>query len=53
MKNPTEVTLEHSSNVIRYSNDENIFSHTFLLTNAQVSRLHRGFANGSSANITL
>ena len=35
------------------SNDENNFPHKLLLTNTQVSRLHKAFANGSSANIKL
>ena len=33
------------------SNDENNFSRKLLLTNKQVSRLHKAFANNSSANI--
>ena len=33
------------------SNDENNFSYKLLLTNKQVSRLHKAFANNSSANI--
>ena len=39
--NNTEVTLKISSNVIGDSNDENNFLHKLLLTNAQVSRLHK------------
>ena len=42
-----------SSNLIRNFNDENNFRHKFLLTNTQVSRLRKAFANGSSANIKL
>ena len=33
------------------SNDETNFPHTLLLTDTQVSRLCKGFANGSSANV--
>ena len=41
IRNNTEVTLKISSNVIGDSNDENNFLHKLLLTNAQVSRLHK------------
>ena len=50
IKNSTEVTLKPSSNVVSDSNDENNFPHKLLLTNTQVSRLRKAFANGSSAN---
>ena len=53
IKNDTEVTLKVSSNVVGDSNDENNFRHKLLLTNTQVSRLCKAFANGSSANIKL
>ena len=53
IKNSTEITLKISSNVVGDSNDENNFSHKLLLTNTQVSRLCKAFANGSSANIKL
>ena len=33
------------------SNDEANFTHKLLLANTQISRLCKGFANGSSANI--
>ena len=33
------------------SNDDTNFPHNLLLTDKQVSRLGKGFANGSSANI--
>ena len=48
-----KVTLKISSNVVGDSNDENIFPHKLLLTNTQVSKLRKAFANGSSANIKL
>ena len=51
MKNGTKVTLKLSSNVIGDSNDENNFPHKLSLTNTQVSRLCKAFANNSSANI--
>ena len=53
IKNDTEVILKISSNVAGDSNDKSNFSHKLLLTNTQVSMLHKGFANASSANIKL
>ena len=53
IKNGFEVTLNLSSNVIGVSNDETNFRHKLLLTDAQVSRFRKTFANNSSANITL
>ena len=53
MKNGNEVTLKLSSIVIGDSNDENNFPHKLLLTNTQVSKLCKAFANNSSANIKL
>ena len=40
-------------NVVGDSNDENNFPHKLLLTNTQVSKLRKAFANNSSANIKL
>ena len=51
IKNGTKVTLRLSSNVFGDSNDENNFPHKLLLTNTQVSRLRKAFANDSSASI--
>ena len=51
IKNWTQVTLRLSSNVVGNSNDENKFPRKLLLTNTQVLKLHKAFANGSSANI--
>ena len=51
IKNGTAVTLALSSNDVGDSNDGKKFPHKLLLTNTQVSRLHKAFANGSSANI--
>ena len=53
IKNGTEVTLKLPLNVVVDSTDENNFSHKLLLTNTQVSRLRKVFANNSSANIKL
>ena len=49
IENNTEVTFENVGD----SNDENNFPHKLLLTNTQVSRLRKAFANNSSANIKL
>ena len=38
-------------NVPDYSGDENNFPHKLLLTNTQVSKLCKTFANNSSPNI--
>ena len=53
IKNGTKVTLKMSSNIVGDSVDENNFPHKLLLSNTQVSRLHKAFANNSSANIKL
>ena len=45
-KNNTEVTLKISSNAVGDSNDENNFGYKLLLTNTQVSKLCKAFANG-------
>ena len=47
IKNDTEVTLKISSNVVGDFNDENTFLHKLLLTNTQVLKLRKAFANGS------
>ena len=51
IKNGTEVTLNLPSDVTGNSNDETIFPHKLLLTNTQVSKICKAFANGSLANI--
>ena len=53
INNGTEVNFKVSSNFIGDSNDDNNFLHKLLLTNTNVSRLRKAFANGSSANIKL
>ena len=45
IKNGTEVTLKIFSNVVGDSNDENNIPHKLLLTNTQVSKLCKAFAN--------
>ena len=49
IKNGTQVTWKLSLNVVGDSKDDN-FSHKLLLTDTQVSRIRKAFANGSSAN---
>ena len=51
IKNSTEVTLNLSSNIVGESNGETNFSHELLLTNTQISKICKAFANSSSANI--
>ena len=51
IKNETEVTLNLSSNIIGYCNDENSFPNQLLLINTQVSKLRKAFSNGLSVNI--
>ena len=53
IKNGTKVTLKISSNVVGDSNDENNFPHKLSLTDTQILKLHKIFANNSSANIKL
>ena len=47
-KNETNVTLNLSSNLIGSSDDETNFPHKFLLTNTQISKTYKVFANGLS-----
>ena len=49
--NGTDVTLNLSSNLIGNSNDETNFPDKLLLTNTQISKIGKAFANGSSTNI--
>ena len=51
IKNGTEVTLNLLSNLTGNSNYETNFLHKLLLTDTQVSRIRKAFANGSSSNI--
>ena len=45
--------MKVSLNVVGDSNNENNFLHKLLLTNTQVSKLRKAFANNSSANLKL
>ena len=49
----TEITLKPSSSVVSDSNDDTNFPHELLITNTQVLRLCKTFANGSSAHMKL
>ena len=51
IKNETEVITRISPNMIGDSNDETNFPHELLLTDRQVSTIHKAFSNNSSANI--
>ena len=53
MKNGTKVTLKISLNVVGDSNDENNIPHKLILTNTQILRLRKAFANNYSANVKL
>ena len=53
IRNGIEITLKFSSNVAGDSDDDNNFLQKLLLTNTQVSKLCKTFANNSSANIKL
>ena len=53
IKNKTEMNLKISFNVIGDSNDKNNFPNKLLITNTQVSRLCKTFANNLSADIKL
>ena len=50
IKKGIQVTLNLSSNVVGDSNDETNFPHK-LLTDTQVSKICKAFANGLSVNI--
>ena len=47
IKNDTEVTIKLSSNAVGESNDKINFPYKLLLTNTQVSKNRKAFANGS------
>ena len=46
IKNGAEINLKISSNVVGDSNNKNDFPHRLLLTNTQVSKPRKAFANG-------
>ena len=49
----TEITRKLSSNVTGDSNGETNFPHKLLLTDRQVAKLRKTFANNASTNIKL
>ena len=51
IKNGTQETLKLSSNVISDTIHDTDFPQKLLLTNTEVSKIHKGFANGSTVNI--
>ena len=51
IKNETEVIIRISPDMMGDSNDETNFPHELLLTDRQVSTIHKAFSNNSSANI--
>ena len=53
IKNGTQVTLKHWSNVVGVSNDDTNSLYQLLLANTQVWRFCKAFANSSSANAKL
>ena len=53
IKYGTEITLNLWSNVAGNSKDEKNFAYKLLLSNTQVSRLRKAFANNYSANMKL
>ena len=53
IKNGTKVTLKLSWNIVGENNDDISFWPKVLLTDTQLSKLCKAFANGSSANIKL
>ena len=53
IKHGTEVTLKLSSNVVGNSSDETNLPHKLSLTDAQVARILKAFANNSSTYVKL
>ena len=53
VKNGAKVTLKLSWNVVGAANEVNNFLHKLLLTNTQVSRVRKAFANNPSVNTKL
>ena len=53
IKNETDVVLRLSSNMNGNSDDNTNFPHKLLLTNRQVSSLHKAFAKNTSTDIKL
>ena len=53
IENETWLTLNLSSNLMGFSDDETNFPHKLLLTDIKVSKICKAFANDSSANINI
>ena len=53
IKTGIEITRKILSNVVGDSNDENAFPNKLMLSNTEVSKLHKAFPNTFSANIKL
>ena len=53
IKNETKAVLKLSSNMVGNPNDKNKCPHKLLLTNTQVAKLRKAFANNSPVNIKL
>ena len=51
IKNENDVVIRLSPNMIGDSNDKGNFPHELLLTDRQVSSIHKAFANNSSVDI--
>ena len=51
IKNENDVVIRLSPNMTGDSNDYSNFPHELLLTNRQVSSIHKAFSNNSSVNI--
>ena len=53
IKNETDVVLRTSSNLVGNSNDNTNFPHELLLTNRQVAKIRKAFAENTSTDIIL
>ena len=51
IKNENDVVIRLSPNMIDDSNDKTNFPHELLLTDRQVSSIHKAFANNASVDI--
>ena len=51
IKNENDVVIRISPNMIGDSNDKTNFPHELLLTDRQVSSIHKAFSNNSSIDI--
>ena len=51
IKNETDIVIRLPPNMIGDSNDETNFPHELLLTDRQVSSIHKAFSNNSSVDI--